>query len=133
MYIGTSLGQCLVSLLKKQVPREKVALIITRTRSTTRENFLLVVKQYYVESDSRFTGYDFRGFNWDEVEELALSLYDQGKIHQPRNFNPNQMSNFLIDEMSYGIWMEVVPVYNGNNHAVLDAYSKYKMLRNLTE
>ena len=77
MYVGTSLGKCLRSILMGEVSEDDVLLLITRTRSEDLEKFLEVVKQYY--EDGNYTArrpqeYDLAVKPWHEVEALATRM-----------------------------------------------------------
>ena len=135
MYIGTSLGRCLRSLLLDEVSVDDVLLIITRTKARDLEQFLFVVKEYYEDSNSssnRPEEYDLAVKPWHEVEELAVHLYEGGKIHQPRNF-ASLGSQFIHPDLSQGIWVEVSPKSRNSTPAVVQAYEHYKLLDSLTQ
>jgi len=51
MYVGTSLGRCLRSLLMDEVSVDDVLVIITRTKARDLEQFIFVVKEYYEDSN----------------------------------------------------------------------------------
>ena len=135
MYVGTSLGKCLRSILMDEVSEADVLLIITRTKSEDLEKFLDVVKQYY--EDGNYTShrpqeYDLAVKPWHEVENLATRLYKEGKIHQPRNF-ASLGSQFIHPELSNDVWVEVSPKSRNTTPAVVQAYEHYKMLDSLTQ
>ena len=135
MYVGTSLGKCLRSILMDEVSEADVLLIITRTKSEDLEKFLDVVKQYY--EDGNYTShrpqeYDLAVKPWHEVENLATRLYKEGKIHQPRNFSVLG-GQFIHPELSNDVWVEVSPKSRNTTPAVVQAYEHYKMLDSLTQ
>ena len=135
MYIGTSLGKCLRSLLMDEVPEADVLLIITRTQSKDYEAFLTIVKQYYEDgnwSSRRPEDYDLAVKPWEEVEALASRLYKGGKIHQPRNF-VGLGNHFIHPGLNYDVWVEVSPKSRNTTPAVVQAYEHYKMLDSLTQ
>ena len=135
MYIGTSLGRCLRSLLMDEVSVDDVLVIITRTKSKDLEQFLFVVKQYYEDGNwfSRSPEeYDLAVKPWNEVEELATQLYHAGKIHQPRNF-VSLGSQFIHPDLSQDIWVEISPKSRNTTPAVVQAYEHYKLLDSLTQ
>lgn len=135
MYIGTSLGKCLRSLLLDEVSEDDVLLIITRTKSTDLEKFLGVVKQYYEEgnySSFRPEDYNLSVKPWEEVEILATKLYQGGKIHQPRNF-VTLGHQFIHPDLNDDVWVEVSPKNRNTTPMVVDAYEKYKLLDSLTK
>jgi len=135
MYIGTSLGRCLRSILLGEVSEDDVLLIITRTKTPDLEGFMVIVKQYYDEGNytSRNpSSYDLQVKPWEEVEALATLLYTRGKIHQPRNFAALG-EQFIHPELSNDIWVEVSPKNRNSTPMVVEAYEKYKMLDALTK
>jgi hypothetical protein len=140
MYVGTSLGRCLQSLLLGKVSKDDVLVIITRTKSETLEQFIGIVKQYHEGGNftsSRPAEYDLAVKPWEDVEKLATDLYNGGKIHQPRNFVGLGRSFYHPDLNSWDnkneIWMEVSPTNRNTTPAVVNAYKEYRMLDELTK
>jgi len=136
MYVGTSLGKCLRSILMDEVSADDVLLIITRTTSQNLEQFLYVVKHYYEDAGDinshQPIGYDIAVKPWNEIEELATQLYESGKIHQPRNFS-RLGSQFIHPGLSRDTWIEVSPKSRNTTPAVVQAYEQYKLLDSLTQ
>jgi len=135
MYIGTSLGRCLRSILMGEVSEDDVLLLITRTQSKDYEAFLTIVKQYYDDgnwSSRNPTDYDIAVKPWEEVEALASRLYKGGKVHQPRNF-VGLGNQFIHPELSDDVWVEVSPKNRNTTPAVVQAYEQYKLLDSLTK
>ena len=135
MYIGTSLGRCLRSMLLGEVSEADVLLIITRTMTPDLKEFIVVVKQYYDEGNytSRNpSSYDLSVKPWEEVEALANRLYLSGKIHQPRNF-VSLGDQFIHPGLSNDVWIDVSPKNRNTTPMVVEAYEKYKMLDALTK
>jgi hypothetical protein len=135
MYIGTSLGGCLQSMMAGEVSEDEVMFIVTRTDAPDYEKFINVVKAYHSQGNpfaSRPGRYELSDYALEDVLKLAESLWYRGKIHQPRSF---------VGAMGYQhpfqngdeLWWEVVPTIKNSNHAVVDAYEKYKMLNILTK
>ncbi len=135
MYIGTSLGRCLRSILLGEVSEDDVLLIITRTMTADLEEFIFIVKQYYDEGNYTSRNpqdYDLSVKSWEEVEALATLLYTTGKIHQPRNF-VSLGNQFVHPDLHSDIWVEVSPKNRNSTPMVVEAYEKYKMLDALTK
>ena len=142
MYIGTSLGGCLLSLMANEVSEDQVMFIVTRTLCPDYSTFIQVVEQYYAEgipiTRSAYS-YSLSEYDLTNVKELATSLYFSGRIHQPRVFSEQGRQ----DGHSYpynhpaklgnGLWMQVVPTNDNSTPVVVDAYEKYKLLDNLTK
>jgi hypothetical protein len=134
MYIGTSLGGCLQSILRGEVSEDQVLMIITRTKCETYELYVGVIKLYYDEGNQYARNsqrYDFSRFDFETVMELASKLYNSGKIHQPRLYSEGQY--LPITFAFQDLWLEVVPTNTNTSPAVVDAYEKYKMLDSLTQ
>jgi len=142
MYIGTSLGGCLLSLMANEVSEDQVMFIVTRTLCPDYSTFIQVVEQYYAEgipiTRSAYS-YSLSEYDLTNVKELATRLYFSGRIHQPRVFSEQGRQ----DGHSYpynhpaklgnGLWMQVVPTNDNSTPVVVDAYEKYKLLDNLTK
>jgi hypothetical protein len=139
MYIGTSLGGCLNSLMANEVSEDDVMFIVTRTLCPTYDTYLSVVEQYYVEGTpiSRFARLHKLGeYDLTAVKDLATRLYFSGKIHQPRVFvneGDNRYSYINPLKLGHGLWVQVVPTNDNSTPAVMEAWEKYKMLDNLTK
>ena len=144
MYIGTSLGGCLLSLMAGEVSENQVMFIVTRTLCPDYSTFIQVVEQYYSEGNpyqrrsdsdlSKLGEYDLTG-----VKELATRLYFSGRIHQPRVFDDagrragHSYPYNHPAKLGQGLWMQVVPTNDNSTPAVVEAWEKYKMLDNLTK
>jgi hypothetical protein len=124
-YIGTSLGRCLRSILLGEVSEDQVFLIVTGTRSHTEKEYLEVIKQYYYE---RYGKYDISQWTHEEVKELATRLWNNGKIHQPRNFNNNPF--FLSGDQ---LWIEIFPPHLLQKPAAKDLWDKLTVIARLYE
>ena len=134
MYIGTSLGGCLLSLMNNEVSEDEVMVIITRTNAPTFEQFLDVVKAYHAQGNPYATSPERYEYEHDLAEYLALAtrLWNRGKIHQPRVFNGLQQYRHPF-ENGDKLWFQVVPTNDNDTPAVVEAYEKYKMLDILTK
>ena len=142
MYIGTSLGGCLNSLMANEVSEDEVMFIVTRTLCPSYDTFMQVVEQYYAEGNpypirSRFG--ELSDYDLTEVKALATRLYYSGRIHQPRVFdNAGRKDGHHYDynhpaKLGHGLWMQVVPTNDNSTPSVVEAWEKYKMLDTLTK
>ena len=137
MYIGTSLGGCLLSLMNGEVSEDEVMFIVTRTDAPTYERFMAVVVAYHSHGNPYATNpelYELNDHPLEKVMDLAIRLWYSGKIHQPRTFVGDSTGAYR-HPTSYGngLWMQVVPTNQNTNPSVVEAYEKYKMLDTLTK
>lgn len=138
MYIGTSLGGCLQSILAGEVSENEVMVIITRTDCPDYEKYVTVVKRYHESGNigARFADrYEMSDYDLEEVLKLAERLWYRGKIHQPRTLAGGGGAYGYNHPfgMSTELWWQVVPTNTNSNPIVVDAYEKYKMLDTLTK
>ena len=142
MYIGTSLGGCLLSLMNNEVSEDQVMFIVTRTLCPNYETFMQVVEQYYAEGNPNARNpaqYGLGDYDLSEVKNLATRLYFSGRIHQPRVFdNAGRTAGHYYPynhpaKLGHGLWMQIVPTNDNSTPAVIEAWEKYKMLDNLTK
>ena len=142
MYIGTSLGGCLLSLIAGEVSEDEVMFIITRTFCPDYDAFMQVVQQYHAEGNPNARNpalYGLGDYDLTKVTELATRLYFSGRIHQPRVFdNAGRTAGHYYPynhpaKLGHGLWMQVVPTNDNSTPAVVEAWEKYKMLDNLTK
>ncbi len=124
-YIGTSLGRCLRSILKGEVSEDQVFLIVTGTRSYTVEEYLGIIKQYHYE---RHSEYDISQWTYEEAKELGIRLWNNGKIHQPRNFKANPF--FRTGDQ---LWIEIFPPHLLQEPATKDLWDKLTVIARLYE
>jgi hypothetical protein len=142
MYIGTSLGGCLLSLMNNEVSEDEVMFIVTRTLCPTYDTFMQVVEQYYAEGNPHSRNpaqYGLGDYDLNEVKNLATRLYYSGRIHQPRVFDDvgRRAGHYYPynhpARLGQGLWMQVVPTNDNSTPSVIEAYEKYKMLDALTK
>jgi hypothetical protein len=142
MYIGTSLGGCLKSLMANEVSEDEVMFIVTRTLCPDYITFMQVVEQYYAEGNpyprrSRLS--ELSDYDLTEVKALATRLYYSGRIHQPRVFdNAGRKDGHHYQynhpaRLGHGLWMQIVPTNDNSTPIVVEAYEKYKVLDTLTK
>lgn len=133
MLVGTSLGGCLRSLALGEVDKDDVLVIITRTSCKDVDSVMRVVEEYHSAGNAfatKQTNYDMTGIDLDLIKELAQDLYHHGKIHQPKLYNG--FPGFVHVELSRNeIWIPLAPSPKTDDDRIIDAYEKYKVLRNL--
>ena len=142
MYIGTSLGGCLLSLMNNEVSEDQVMFIVTRTLCPDYKTFIQVIQQYHAEGNPNARNpaqYGLGDYNLTKVTDLATRLYFSGRIHQPRVFDDaGRTAGHYYPynhpaKLGHGLWMQVVPTNDNSTPAVVEAWEKYKMLDNLTK
>lgn len=126
LYIGTSLGRCLRSMLLGEVSYDQVLLISTGTWAETKESYLDVVRGYH--SGVGASDYDMATWSLEEVSALALKLWCNGKIHQPRNFGGRPLFPSYSD-----IWIEIFPPQVLENPAAKDLWNQLSIIARLYE
>lgn len=134
MYIGTSLGGCLRSIMSGEVSEDEVIMIVTRTDAPKLDQFISVVESYHASGNPYATSrhnYELGDFPLDDVLSLAQRLWDEGKVHQPRTFSGYSGPH----RSGFGgeLWLQIIPTNKNKNPAVMEAWEKYKMLDNLTK
>ena len=133
MLIGTSLGGCLRSLALREVNKDDVLVIITRTACKDVDSLVQVVKNYHKDGNqlaAKQTNYDMTGIDLDLLIDLASDLYHHGKIHQPQLYNG--FGGFVHLEMSRNqLWIPLAPSPKTDDQRIVDAYEKYQVLRTL--
>ena len=138
MYIGTSLGGCLLSLMAGEVSEDEVMFIVTRTMCPDYDSYINVVKAYHARGNpySRNPArYSLGDHPLDNVISLATRLYYSGRIHQPRVFvsEGSDLPYTHPAKLGHGLWMQIVPTNDNTTPVVMEAYEKYKMLDALTK
>jgi hypothetical protein len=134
IYIGTSLGGCLLSIMNGEVSEDEVMVIITRTNAPDYERYIGVVNAYHAQGNPYVNNperYELIDHDLEDVLHLANKLWYSGKIHQPRSFIGGNRYRHPFRNGDK-LWFQVVPTNENSTPAVVDAYEKYKMLDVLT-
>ena len=125
MKIGLSLSRCMRDIYEGKVDQDDVLTIIART------DFDPHVDTHW---RSIWEGYLYGGMSHPEwagledheqdMRELATTLYDNGKIHQPRIFgaHPQRMGYY---------WLECIVPQDEMNPAQQKAWDNYKLITDL--
>ena len=131
MKVGLSLSRCIRDIVECRVDYDDVLVIIARTDFDPHNDD---------HWGSIWSGYRYGGMSnpeWAEAEptlsdeeasevyrNVAKTLYDGGKIHQPRQFgtHPPRMPYY---------WLECVVPENEHNPAQQKAWDNYKLITDL--
>ena len=134
------MGGCVQSILLGEVKEKDVLFIVTRTQCPNFDHLLDVLSEYrmyagqgiYTPAEELRYG-RLNEFGLDVIENLASRLWETGKIHQPR-LSPRANENTAWQKLNgKELWLEIVPTENTDNVAVLDAFNKYRVLRELVK
>jgi len=134
MYIGTSLGRCMYSILSGEMSIDDVLVIITRTKSSTYEKFLDVVKEYYSYGNPYAPNaeqYDLCTWSEEDVHDLAHELWHSGRIHQPRNFSHGKQD--VAASIRDKLWVEIVSPEWLSNPLINESFQQFKVLATLAK
>jgi len=133
--IGLSFSRCLRDIVESRVQFDDVLVIVART------NFDPHVDAQW---NQIWDGYRFGGWSnpeWSDAEpgtdeeevsamyrNVAIQLYDYGKLHQPRQYSYGHVSR-----MPYH-WLDTVVTEDElkNNPAVKDAWDRYQVIAGLS-
>jgi hypothetical protein len=123
MKIGLSLSRCIRDIVEGRVDVNDVLILITRT------DFDPTVAEQW---DSIWEGYNTLNPEWyglkeEDVKGVVMTLWDFGKIHQPRQFgaNPQRRREYWLETVLPDSELETRP-------AVKEAWDNFQMLAGLT-
>jgi hypothetical protein len=122
MKIGFSLGRCVRDIVNGLVKVEDVAWIIASTLIESEEQLRNVILQYTYEPTY------LSGLDEDRCQRVALTLYDSGRILQPRMQGVRRTK---VPEDS--IWADLYPTINSENSNVKRAWDGYRMMLHMIE
>lgn len=119
MKIGFSFGRCIKDIVNGAVDIGDVVVIITRTNMLDAETVRIVIDQYLEYGP-------LVGLTDYQCHEVAKTLWESGKLHQPRQFGQRYASR------PYGLhWMDLFPSIVDQNPSVIDAWNNYRMMLTL--
>ncbi len=121
MKVGFSFGRCVRDIVNGIVAYEDVAFIITGTALRDEEAVKWCVEEY-------LNRYDYLlGLDPEQCTKIALDLYKDGKIFQPRLQN---IRAFRIPEGA--IWADLFPTNVSDSDAVKKAWEAYRFMLHMT-
>jgi hypothetical protein len=128
MKIGTSLGKCVKSLLDGDVSYDDVLFIVANTRGENEEKLKEIMAEYFYSYNRRNPAYDLSAYTLEEVCEVAVNLFKDGKLFQPRlHINGWGNAHHLGDT-----WYDIVPAL-GSSEAAKNAWDAYVMMSKLSQ
>ncbi len=132
MKIGLSLSRCLLDMIEGRVNPDDVLVVIARTDfdPNDKEQWDAIWLGY--TSGNGLSAREWANYNPDDTEasdrfrQLAIDLWETGKLHQPRKFGwrPRRYPYY---------WLEAVLPHSEleRNPAVLDAWQKFQTVAGL--
>ena len=124
LFIGTSLGKCVKSILDGTVNESDVFVIVTNTNCPTLDRLLEVIDEYYY-GRTYVSDYDMSAHSIEDARELATRLFEQGRLHQPRAVGESVFGNAHTLKDT---WYEINPSLITADPQVLEAYGHYRMM-----
>ncbi len=121
MKVGFSLGRCVRDIVTEIVAYEDVAFIITGTALRDEAAIKWCVEDYLMRRDYLW------GLEKEPCEKVALDLWNDGKLFQPRLQN---IQAFRIPEGA--IWADLFPTNVSDSDAVKKAWEAYRFMLHMT-
>ncbi len=121
MKVGFSLGRCVRDIVDGIVAYEDVAFIISGTALRDEEAVKWCVEEYLNRRDYLL------GLDPEQCRKIALDLYRNGKVFQPRLQN---IPAFHIPEGA--IWADLFPTNVSDSDAVKKAWEAYRFMLHMT-
>lgn len=121
MKVGFSLGRCVRDIVNGDVSYDDVAFIITGTALRDEDAIRWCVDDYTMRRDYLW------GLDKECCEKVALRLYNDGKLFQPRLQN---IQAFHIPEQ--GVWADLFPTVLLENEAAKKAWDSYRFFVHMT-
>jgi hypothetical protein len=132
MKIGLSYSRCILDIVEGRVDIEDVLVLITRTDFDPRddEQWQGIWTGYCLggASNPEWVNYDFNSKDdEDKFRSVSIMLYEDGKMHQPRQFGAHPRRRPEI-------WLETVLPNSElvNNPAAKAAWDKFQTVASLT-
>ena len=132
MKIGLSYSRCVLDIVEGRVDMDDVLVLITRTDFDPRvdEEWIGIWQGYTLGglSNPEWANYDLNNKDHeDKFRSISIMLYEDGKMHQPRQFGARPRRRPEI-------WLEAVLPNSEleNNPAVKMAWDKFQTLASLS-
>ncbi len=122
MKIGFSFGRCVRDIVNGDVELEDVAFIIAATCMHDEDHVKNVIRNYLHEP--RY----LLGYNETDCMEVALALWNQNKVLQPRKQGiPRHM------QPENAVWVDIFPTQCSEHEAVKTAWDNYRFMLHMVE
>ena len=128
MKIGTSLGKCVKSLLDGNVDYDDVLFIVSNTNGPDEICIRAIMSEYWYGYHSN-PAYDLSAYTEQEAQDMAVRLFTEGKLFQPRMFVKGGWGNAhsLRDT-----WYDIMPSMSSSESAK-NAWDAYVMMSKLSQ
>jgi len=122
MKIGFSLGRCIRDIVKGEVDIDSVAFIIAATNIREIEQLAPVIKDYLFREDYLY------GLDEDECHRVALELWNNNKLLQPRRQGLHRHK-----QPENAVWVDIFPTKPSTSEAVKKAWDGYRFMLHMIE
>ena len=126
MKVGLSLSRCMRDIFEEKVAMHDVLVIVSRTDvDPNNDDHWRAIWEGYLYgglSNPEWAGLEDHE---EEMRHILQELFDQGKLHQPRQFgaHPRRMNNY---------WLDCVVPENEMTLAQQKAWDNYQLITGLT-
>ena len=122
--VGFSASRCIRDIVEGKVKLHDVVSITTGTMCPDLEKWLGVMEAYMQIED--WDSRSLAGLDHDTVIQVATDLWEEGKVHQPRNFGAYR-------RQSPYVWMDLVHTSEDReaNPALRNAWERAQMVETL--
>ena len=128
MKIGTSLGKCVKSLLDGDVDYDDVLFIISNTNGPDEGRLRVIMSEYWYGYHGN-PAYDLSEYTEEQAQDMAVRLFNEGKLFQPRMFVKNGWGNF---HKLQDTWYDIMPSVSSSESAK-NAWDAYVMMSKLSQ
>ena len=127
MKIGTSLGKCVKSLMDGDVAYDDVLFIVSNTNGPDENRLREIMEEYYYGAPR--PEYDMSEHDVDDVVQMAIQLFQDGKLFQPRMFIKGGWGNA---HKLQDTWYDIMPSI-GASEAAKNAWDHYVLMSKLSQ
>jgi hypothetical protein len=123
--VGLSLSRCMRDIFEKKVDIDDVLVIVARTDvDPNNDDHWKQIWDGYLYGGLSHPEWAGLEDHEQEMREILIDLYEDGKLHQPRQFgaHPRRMPYF---------WLECVVPQDEMNPAQQKAWDNYKLITGL--
>jgi hypothetical protein len=127
MKIGTSLGKCVKNLLDGDIAYDDVLFVVSNTFGPDESRLRDIMSEYWY--GGRGPDYDLSEYTEQEAQDMAVKLFNDGKLFQPRMFMKGNWGN------AHGLkdtWYDIMPTV-GSSEAAKNAWDAYVMMSKLSQ